>query len=175
MGDINPSPECAQTRTQDILAKLEGDIGTSRAGEWVQSQINADARRKRRAAHVLTEFDHRALAMLCKAFRTGVHNLTVRWDRVDWRGRYGFALNMYCGGFATYDFDPLTRLVIGAHEECIRVCLTPKAPKYMEIAMSPRDRVADSMFARHPTIEEAIAVYRGTSASGALAKPGAAQ
>lgn len=71
-------------------------------------------------------------------------------------------VNIRTSGLATYDFDPLTRLVIGAHEHCIRVCVEPSAPQYLKIGMWPRKRDG-SMFERHPSIEDAIAEWRAAA------------
>lgn len=145
--------------TQDV----EAEPFETAAGQWVQSTLNSYARGKKVAPHVLTAFDHNALWLLSRAFKTGIYNLTIRWDRAEWRGRDGLSFVLYTGGLSTYDFDHLTRLVIGAHDECIRVCLEPKAPRYMRLSMSPRDRDGDNISTRHPTIEDAISSFRGGS------------
>jgi len=92
----------------------------------------------------------------------GPWNVPVNWDRTDWRHGSGtaFTLNAYGHGLATFDTNRLTRLVIGAHEECIRVEVSPKAFRYLEIAMWPRKGREGSLFERHPTIEDAVKSYR---------------
>jgi hypothetical protein len=56
---------------------------------------------------------------------------------------------------ATYDGDDLTRLVLLAHERCIRVAIEPVNCRYMRIAIWKREREGDT-YHRHPTIEQAI-------------------
>lgn len=62
------------------------------------------------------------------------------------------------GDLATYDFDLLTRLVLLAHERCIRVGIQPCGPRHVRIGISRRERT-DSIFTNHPTIEQAIASF----------------
>ncbi len=64
---------------------------------------------------------------------------------------------------STYDFDHLSRLVIGAHDECIRVDISPCSFRYLRIYMHPREREG-GMALRHPTIEQAIADFRDVPA-----------
>ena len=61
---------------------------------------------------------------------------------------------------ATFDFNRLTRLVLLAHEMCIRAEINPHAFKYLSIALHKRHRRNGSIFERHPTIEEAIMLER---------------
>lgn len=108
-----------------------------------------------------TEFTRRAVGLLVTAFRTGVYNLPVIWKRVDWR--YGNGVSFIIGNrpaLASWDFNHLTRLVIGAHDECIRVEVEPHGFGYLRINMWPRAGRTGSMFERHPSIEDAIADYR---------------
>lgn len=109
----------------------------------------------------LTAFNRRAIGLLCSAYGTGPWNIPVNWERVDWNYGSGtaFVLNCWGHGLASFDTNRLTRLVIGAHEECIRVEVGPKAFRYLEIAMWPRQREGGLMIS-HPTIEEAVERYR---------------
>lgn len=59
------------------------------------------------------------------------------------------------GDLSTYDFDILTRLVLLAHDRCVRVSLTPCGPRHIRIGISPRART-DSTHTNHPTIAQAI-------------------
>lgn len=111
----------------------------------------------------LTEFNRRAIGLLCRAYGMGPWNVPVNWERVDWRYGRGvcFVLNCYGHGLGTFDTNRLTRLVIGAHDECIRIEVSPKAFRYLEIAMWPRNGRSGAMHERHPTIEQAVADFRG--------------
>lgn len=110
----------------------------------------------------LNDFHRQAIGILVKAFRTGVYNLPIKWDRARLGGGPcpSLTVNVYSGGLATWDFDHLTRLVIAAHDECIRLEISPSAPRYLKISMWQRNTREGSISQRHPTIEEAIAGYR---------------
>ena len=139
------------------------------SGEWVQSSLNAHhrrlANRKRNPIStpppVLSEFHHRAISLLTRAMRRGVYDVAVAWERQDWSHPDMAHLVMYSGGsLATWDFDHLTRLVIGAHDECIRVGIEPVSHRYLRFAFHPRKRDGDAIHSRHPSIETAIESFR---------------
>lgn len=71
----------------------------------------------------------------------------------------GFCVVHDQGDLATYDWDKLTRLVLMAHDQCIRVSIFPNAFKSLRIAIWKREREG-GLSKRHPTIEEAIELYR---------------
>lgn len=110
-----------------------------------------------------TEFTRRAIGILCKGFRTGPWNLLINWKRVDWHYGNGVSFVVRSNSLATWDFDQLTRLVIGAHDECIRLEISPCSFQYIRISMWPRKGREGPMHSRHPTIEDAIATYRRLS------------
>lgn len=142
----------------------------SAAGEWVQAQLDADAKykaspRRRRPvqkpAPELSAFHHRVLALVSKSFRTGIHNVRVAWDRQDWRHDNMLILTVRDGGrMATWDFDALTRFVIGAHDECIRFAVEPVGLGYIRLCFWQRGGREGPMHSRHPTIETAIEDFR---------------
>lgn len=70
------------------------------------------------------------------------------------------SVNVRSSGFSTWDFDQLTRLVIAAHDECVRVEVSPSNPKHIKITLWPRHGRNGSLSERHPTIEDAIADFR---------------
>lgn len=122
------------------------------AADWVQRNLKG---------RVLTAFQRDAVELLGEAMNTGIYNVQVRWDRADWNESY-VKVNLFTGGLSTFDFDHLTRFVLAAHDRCIRVDLIPVAPRYMGIFLSPRVREVGGNWSRiHPTIEEAIAKFRG--------------
>ena len=67
-------------------------------------------------------------------------------------------------GMSTYDFNQLTALVIGAHEEAVRVEILQGGPRRLKLLLHPRQREGD-MTRRHPTIEKAIEDYRRVTAT----------
>lgn len=68
-----------------------------------------------------------------------------------------------CNSLSTFDFDGLTRLVLMAHEQCIRVEVSPASPNRIRIAIWKREREGDT-YQRHPTIEQAIESFRRAEA-----------
>lgn len=146
-----------------------GAVMTTEAGKWVQGSLDAHHRRvttRRRSPlkvgrAVLSDFHHRAVRMLARAQRRGIYDVQCAWERQDWSHPDMLHLTLYAGSFATYDFDHLTRLVLSAHEECIRVSIEPVAPRYLRIGFHPRTRDPEApKHARHPTIEQAIEDFR---------------
>lgn len=109
----------------------------------------------------LTEFNRRSIGLLCRAFGTGPWNILVNWDRMKWGNERHTCFIVNCGnGLATWDSSRLTRLVIAAHDELIRVEVSPRAFRYLAIEMWPRKGREGFMHERHPTIEEAIESFR---------------
>ena len=64
------------------------------------------------------------------------------------------------GGLASYDTNGLTRLVVMAHDRCIRVEVSPWRNTTLRIAIYKRQRIGD-LFLGHPTMEQAIEKFRG--------------
>lgn len=62
--------------------------------------------------------------------------------------------------FSTFDFDGLTRLVITAHDECVRASFRNGPPRQIVLMFHDRQREG-GMSQRHPTIEQAIKTIRG--------------
>lgn len=73
----------------------------------------------------------------------------------------GWTVTDDSGSLASFDFDGLTRLVLAAHDQCIRVEVSP-AGKALRIAIWRRQREG-AMSSRHPTIEQAIEMHRRTT------------
>lgn len=68
----------------------------------------------------------------------------------------GLLWNSQCLPLASFDFDHLTRLVLMAHERCIRVEICPSGPGMIGITAHKRESREGEMWARHPTIEQSI-------------------
>lgn len=96
-----------------------------------------------------------AVAFFAKLFH-GEHHLPAEvkpWGR-------GWIISAHPSRFATFDFNDLTRLVLLAHDRCIRVEINSGGPGRIRIAVHQRDTREGSMMERHPTIEEALAYWR---------------
>lgn len=63
----------------------------------------------------------------------------------------------HMGDLSTYDGDELTRLVLLAHEKCIRVEIDSGGPRRVRISIWKREREG-AMHTRHPTIDQVLAV-----------------
>ena len=60
---------------------------------------------------------------------------------------------------ATYDFGTLTKLVVLAHDHCVRAAVRPSKGMKLEITIHKRKREG-SMFERHPTLEDSVEQLR---------------
>lgn len=67
---------------------------------------------------------------------------------------YGWRMDHY-GDLSTFDFNVLTRLVLMAHQKCIRVSIMPLNFKHIKICIWKRTRDG-GISTGHPTIEQAI-------------------
>lgn len=71
---------------------------------------------------------------------------------------YGIMCPHY-GDLSTFDFDVLTRLVVLAHDRCVRVGVIPYRPRELAITLHKRTRDG-GVSRRHPTLEQAVATVR---------------
>lgn len=71
----------------------------------------------------------------------------------------GWTINHY-GELSSYDFSGLTRLVLMAHRDAIRVEVSSSNPNHLRISLHKRERGGDHMWERHPTIEEALEKFK---------------
>jgi hypothetical protein len=106
----------------------------------------------------LTEFNRRCIGILAKSFGTGVYNLPINWNKAEFRSNYCLFV-LRCHGISTFDFSQMSNLVFAAHDECVRICVSPKTFRHLEIMMSKRQPTGD-FNSRHPTLEEAITEFR---------------
>ncbi len=132
----------------------------SGAADWIETAFNL----------TLTEFQRRAVRLMCRAAGCGPYDFSTTFERADWQFGHGvsFVVPRHCS-MATYDGAGLTRLVIGAHEEAIRVEIDPCTPRHLRISMHPRvhgTTETHSINQRHPTIEQAVESYREAYGSG---------
>jgi hypothetical protein len=89
--------------------------------------------------------------VLARTYR-GIHHCE------GWRARRPFGEGVsvtHYAGMSTYDYDELTRLVVAAHDEAVRVDLIGASHGYIRIGLTPRLRDG-SLYDSHPTIEAAI-------------------
>ena len=99
--------------------------------------------------------------MLCDVFYGEHHAPEVKSFGRGIRG------SVYCGQMATFDFDYLTRLVVMAHDRCIRVAVMQSGPGRVGVALWKRKGRYGSINERHPTMEDAIKRIRPAALASA--------
>lgn len=94
------------------------------------------------------------------------------WDALTWafKGAHHFDGPVYAhgqgvrttahGGASTFDDDLLTRLVVVAHIDAVRIEIVNGGPSRLGVMAHPRKRDSDCSMARHPTERELIAMTR---------------
>lgn len=104
------------------------------------------------------EQEERIKRVLARTYH-GIHHVDGWRKRVAW----GDGLKVVVpNGLSTFDFDGLTRLVVAAHDEAVRVEILHGAPHRLVLSFHCREREG-RMFERHPTLEEALVkMGRGT-------------
>lgn len=70
----------------------------------------------------------------------------------------GWAVN-YSGDLATFDYNHLTKIVLLAHDECVRASIQPAGARNVKIAIWKRKREG-STFERHPSLDDAVTQLR---------------
>jgi hypothetical protein len=67
------------------------------------------------------------------------------------------------GELSTFDNSSLTRLVLLAHREAIRISISPRSIRYLTLMFHPRQSSAQAsdlrMYQRHRTIEQAVSAF----------------
>lgn len=61
---------------------------------------------------------------------------------------------------STFDSDRLTRLVLLAHDRCVRVDIAGGVARMVTLELHRRHKRDGDMMSRHPTVAEAIATHR---------------
>ena len=99
----------------------------------------------------MTEAQRACFDLLCDVFH-GEHHAP---ERIYAFGR-GIKCNAESHRLSTFDFDYLTRLVVLAHDACVRVEIVSSGPGRIGLVLHKRAGRTGSSYDRHPTIEEAI-------------------
>lgn len=105
----------------------------------------------------MTDAQRDCFDLLCEVFH-GEHHVPG--------SIYACGRGIYCsamgGMLSTFDFDYLTRLVVLAHDRCVRVELMSSSPHRIGLALHRRASRDGPSYDRHPTIEDAITQVRRT-------------
>lgn len=99
----------------------------------------------------MTEAQRACFALLCDVFH-GEHHAP---DRIYAWGT-GIKCAVWGGKLATFDFDYLTRLVVLAHDRCVRVEVVSSGPGHVGLELHKRFGRDGGVSERHPTMEQAI-------------------
>lgn len=99
----------------------------------------------------MTEEQRACFDLLCDVFH-GEHHAP---ERIYAFGR-GIKCNAESHRLSTFDFDYLTRLVVLAHDACVRVEIVSSGPGRIGLVLHKRAGRTGSSYDRHPTMEEAI-------------------
>lgn len=95
-----------------------------------------------------------------EVLRTAFHGDGAWADRVYAAGDDGIKCTAGHHRLSTFDFDYLTRLVVLAHDACVRLEIVSSRPGTVGLMLHKRSCRSGNMFDRHPTIEEAIGSMR---------------
>lgn len=132
---------------------------------WVEdnnrafNSINAKRRRFKPAPEKLTPFQARVMD-ICGMVGGGIYNAPINWDKVEWSvGGRGVFVPWRDGRMSTFDFYPLTLLVLLCHEARIRCEIRARAAGHFELTFFERKHEG-GMAERHPNIDEAVAAFR---------------
>lgn len=119
---------------------------------WLRKELGRD----------LSPLGERVADLLGWVF-AGIYHLDISsLQKADWSNDSYIRLAIWCGGWSTYDFSILTRLVIGCHDLAIRMEINPCNFHCLELLFHARQREG-SVWERHPTIEQAIEAARRES------------
>lgn len=98
-------------------------------------------------------FAERAEKVLTVAYRGLHHCGEIHKQPQAWRTNHYGELN-------SFDGDILTRLVISAHDNCIRLTIRNSGPNMVKIVLWNRTSREGDYSERHPTIDQAIESFR---------------
>jgi hypothetical protein len=122
------------------------------------NQIYANRKGYRPRPESLTEFQAKVMDILGMV-GGGIYNAPINWDKVEWDLGRGVWVPFRDGRMATFDFYPLTMLVLLCHEARIRCEISAKARGHFELSFHQRSH-GGGMSGRHPNIDEAVAAFR---------------
>lgn len=124
-------------------------MGNKYAGaEWIKSAFKNKT---------MSPFGEKVADLLGNVF-LGIYHLNRSALRnAEWDNKTFISIN-YDGGMGTYDGDILTRLVLLAHDMCVRVEIQPNM-RYLKLVFHPRQREG-SISEKHPTLESHVAGLR---------------
>jgi hypothetical protein len=119
---------------------------------WIKTSLHKE----------MSPLGEKAADFLGDVFR-GIYHLSgsshCSLSKVDWTEKHNIEVILYSGGWSTWDFSELSRMVVLAHDRCLRLEIAPYSFHYIKLFISQRERTGD-ISARHPTMEDHIAIIR---------------
>lgn len=112
---------------------------------------------KRPPVDIPADVNAAAERVLARSFG-GIHHVEG-WGRREYHGPNTILVRIHTppGGLSTYDFDQLTRLVVAAHDEHVRLALHPGGPYGFKLVMTlRREWQTPTITDGHPTMEQAL-------------------
>lgn len=134
---------------------------------WVESnnaaanEVYAKRKSYRPAPEKLTVFQAKVMD-ICGMVGGGIYNAPINWERVQWGHDVpgtGMHVPWRDGRMATFDFYPLTLLVLLCHEARIRCEVRATSAGHFALSFHSRSHEG-GMARRHPNIDEAITAFR---------------
>lgn len=110
--------------------------------------------RERETLPPRASFRKRAENVLAATFR-GLHHVPYL-HRAKWSEKH-VRVTLH-DSLATFDYDELTRLVVAAHDQCVRAEVVPLG-RHLGLFLHDRQRSGE-VWARHPGLEEHVAWLR---------------
>ena len=107
---------------------------------------------------VMESFSVRAERVLVKTY-CGIHHAPQIHKFNEGNRFERWEVNHY-GDLSTHDFNTLTRLVLSAHDECVRASISQGGPRAVKITLWPRYSRTGDMGERHPAMEYAVETLR---------------
>lgn len=135
--------------------------------KWVEqnnqaaNQIYGKRKSYKPAPEKLSAFQAKVMD-ICGMVGGGIYNAPINWNKVSWgtgNNHIGMFVPWRDGRMATFDFYPLTMLVLLCHEARIRCEICAKAAGHFELSFFQRSHEG-GMSSRHPSIDEAVAAFR---------------
>lgn len=97
----------------------------------------------------LPPFEERAEALLSRVFQGMHHVYSLKKEKRHWTC-------IHHGDLSSFDASYLTRLVLAAHEYCLRVWISGGGPRALKVWVGERINRDGDLYERHPTIETAL-------------------
>lgn len=127
------------------------------------NRTHAKRRGWKPAPETLSPFQAKVID-ICGIIGNGIYNAPINWEKINWGvgawdGCGIMTVPWRDGTMSTYDYMPLTRLVLLCHEARIRCEIRAKASGHFQLMFHERTAHED-MVLNHPSIDEAVAAFR---------------